>query len=228
MSTPEDSVAAAEGDSPAPSAHARRSASVLGLSLISGLNIVCLVFLVSHFVGHQDKSVQMPIDNKRAEIEGVDRTPPNTEIVAASKSQGHSPGLADTSGNIEFAPASKLVLSIASGIDTSIQATANQERRETSSRPTPSEPNTEHWVQLGALSKQLTATSYWSNLKKRHAALLQNQTPRYFGPNEVGGSLFHIRLGPMPRDHAEGLCDKLRTDGADCFCVHGMTKGISS
>ena len=76
-----------------------------------------------------------------------------------------------------------------------------------------------HLVQLGALSKEATAMRYWSGLKAQHAALLQGREPRYFGPGDVGGGLYHIRLGPMTSDAAVALCTKLEAEGADCFRI---------
>lgn len=74
-----------------------------------------------------------------------------------------------------------------------------------------------HWVQLGAMSNEAAARRYWSDLKSRHGATLEQQEARYFGPDDVGGSLHHVRLGPMERASAVALCRELQAKSVDCF-----------
>lgn len=74
-----------------------------------------------------------------------------------------------------------------------------------------------HWVQLGAMSNEGAARRYWSDLKSRYATTLEQQQARYFGPDDVGGNLHHVRLGPMERASAVALCRKLQAKSVDCF-----------
>lgn len=226
MATSKHSPAGKQGDNPQPSESNRRLPSFLGLSIVSALNVVCLAFLVLHFIAHQNQASRIPVDFTIAGIDGLDAISlhPLTRSATAAN-QNHASELNYATGNIELVPTSKLVIGIATGMQEPVGREDNDfvEVVETvTSVPlvaTRSNEYAGHWVQLGALSKKATATYYWSSLKNRHAILLQGQTPRYFGPSDVGGNLYHIRLGPMVKDVAKGLCDRLRTDGADCFCV---------
>ncbi len=74
-----------------------------------------------------------------------------------------------------------------------------------------------HWVQLGAMSNEAAARRYWSDLKSRYAATLEQKEARYFGPDDVGGSLHHVRIGPMERVSAAALCHELQAKNVDCF-----------
>lgn len=230
MSVPENPSAKKESDSLPLSETDRRLSSVLGLSIVSALNVACLAFLVFHYIGHQSESGMI------ADFDGLGLQPlPPLTRPATVVNQRHPSGLNDVSGNVELVPASKLIIGIASGIANTAPidqtSSGSVDAIETATflplAATRSKGHAEHWIQLGALSKEVTATAYWSTLKKRHAALLQSRTPHYFGPNEVGGSLYHIRLGPMVETMANELCDKLRADGADCFCVRSPDNGIS-
>ncbi|MGI9501711.1 MAG: SPOR domain-containing protein, partial [Geminicoccaceae bacterium] len=139
-------------------------------------------------------------------------------------------------GNIDFAPMSELVVSVASGIekasgDMSDQQAMNTPPARTTRSAALTSPGDERdprsWVQLAALSDMDTAERVWSSLKERHTALLSDRKPRYFGPDEVGGSFYHIRIGPMATDAAMTLCDALEAEGADCFCIYPKAKGMS-
>ncbi|MGI9419860.1 MAG: SPOR domain-containing protein [Geminicoccaceae bacterium] len=195
------------------SGSSRRSVSILRLSFVSGLNVLSLAFLAYHFAGHPDKAASRPAD-----------PPPLDDALMTAALAGES-----ASGNVDLVPASRLVLNIASGI----AATESEDQRQSGEQPmTLAAPSTDassmtagnnpdrgHWVQVGALSKEPAARRYWSGLKRRNAALLGRQEPRYFSPSEVGGSLYHIRLGPMSTEAASQLCDQLTFKGADCFCL---------
>jgi len=205
-----------DGQSPS-SERGRLAPSVLGLSIVSGLNVICLAFMVYHFASH----------------------PSDPAAEAAEPSAGMSLAEADNLGaansifgNVDFAPMSELIVSVASGTPKSPQEPAHQQENGSMTPATISRmaaapyPTTDRrsgsWVQLGALSHAATAVQYWTVLKERHATLLQNSEPHYVGPDDVGGSLYHIRIGPMANDAATGLCNKLEAEGADCFCVRPM------
>ena len=213
--------------------HGRRSPSVLGLSIVSGLNVVSLAFLAYHFAGHPDETTSPPAEQPAANGLMV-ATPslPRSDVVGTSET---------ARGNVDLLPSTKRIISIASGFD--IENDERDDRQEGGPttpaaavaagvvRSAKSDMQSEHWVQLGALSKETTARRYWSGLKQRHAALLRGREPRYFGPEDVGGSLFHIRLGPMDGDAAADLCEALTAKNADCFRIgpeSGMTTSSDS
>ena len=216
MSMPDPPTTDQPGEGTQSSGSGRRPASIVGLSIVSGLNVLCLAFLAYHFAGHPDQPEVGPAE-----------TSPLGETMMATPSS--SEPTEDIGGNIDLAPASKLVLSIASGIMVTESDPDGQgdSRRvvpsnfsvDRNSTPAQGDQPAEHWVQLGALSKEIVARRYWSDLKRRHAALLESREPRYFGPAEVGGSLYHVRVGPMSVEAASTLCGQLVTDGADCFCI---------
>ena len=198
----------------------RRSVSILGLSFVSGLNILSLAFLTYHFAGHPDQAASRPAD-----------PPPLDDALMTAASPASKAALAaeSASGNIDLVPASRLVLNIASSIAATESEGGHQSDEQPMTLAAPStdgssmtagrDPDRGHWVQVGALSKEPAARRYWSGLKRRHPALLGRREPRYFSPSEVGGSLYHIRLGPMSTEAASRLCDQLAIKGADCFCL---------
>jgi hypothetical protein len=202
--------------------YGRKPPSVLGFSIVSALNVICLGFIAYHFASHPDEpaaaSIKLPQAGDVADIE----MPPRAKPIAAIARK--------PLGNVDFLPAQKRILSIASHIDGSDKVPATRRKRgelvipgaaTRSAAATSSNPKEtpEHWVQLGALSEEIAARRYWSGLKARHEASLQGQEPHYFGPKDVGGGLFHIRLGPMASDAATALCKRLEAEGADCFCI---------
>lgn len=200
----------------------RLSRSVLGLSIISGLNVLCLAFMIFHFAGRSDDPVAEAAEPSA-----------NAAMIGAE-----SPRTAfGVFGNIDFAPMSELVVSVASGIDGASGDGSDQRAQDTTSpvrtarssaSADPSEEqDSQSWIQLAALSNMDTAERVWTDLKERHAALLSDRKPRYFGPDDVGGSLYHIRIGPMATGAAMGLCDELEAEGADCFCVRPKSKDMS-
>ena len=193
----------------------RKPPSILGLSIVSGLNLICLGFIAFHFVGHPDEpaSAEPP---QASEVAGV-ATPPKTQAIVAIARK--------PKGNVDFLPAPKHVLSIAShidGIETVLAKRRTEGETVISAAATPKNPQKppKHWVQLGALSEEASAKRYWSDLKARHESLFRDQEPRYFGPSDVGGGLYHIRLGPMASEDATAFCRKLKAQGADCFRVN--------
>ena len=199
----------------------RQPSSILGLSIVSALNVASLGFIVYHFIVH-------PSEPERAS----DRLPVTSDVEIAEP-----PGLTQATiatspnalGNVELARVPKHIISIALGLD--LMDRERDDRRANISlasenledphgvRDKDADEPYGHWVQLGALSKEVTARRYWSGLKQQHRSLLREREPRYFSPTEVGGSLYHIRLGPMAGDAAAGLCERLEAEGADCFCV---------
>lgn len=174
--------------------------SILGMGVVSALNVTCLLFFAYHFTTHDDEpAIAAPLELR--------------------------------SGNVSFEPVSGQLLTIASHVE---QARLNNGEttveKIVAARSTPpilaqSNGSTEttelavHWVQLGALSKIATARSYWHKLLRDHNDLLSLYKPSFVGPDQVGGSLYHVRVGPLPAAEAATLCSDLQQTGADCFCA---------
>lgn len=221
MLQPDTSVIEDRDKGSSPSGPIRRPNPVLGLIVVSALNVVCLVFVINHFINHPDEAVTSVAEDK------VENTGTTGVMPLATLSPNVIMG--DAAGNVDLLPTSRQVISIASGIHMSdvnavdsfrnVEIIPAEATRAVPAVPTRSGAGHGHWVQLGALSKAATATEYWSALKVRHATLLQDRAPSYVGPDDVGGGLYHIRVGPMDAHGAEDLCKKLQAAGADCFCV---------
>lgn len=178
--------------------------SILGMALVSAINIGCVVFIAFHYTTHANEpgptvEIKLPPGNVSLETSAF-----NFLAIASNTAQAspHNPGMAVatelpepgmTPSSTEDEPAP----------DPEMTA-ANEEQ---------------HWVQLGALSKIATARSYWSRLQKSHTDLLNAHQPSFVGPDQVGGSLFHIRVGPLAAEQAAGLCSDLQQAGTDCFCI---------
>lgn len=216
--TPEDHAAESRDDTTPSCGCGRRSPSILGLSIVSGLNVVSLAFLAYHFAGHSGEMTAPPVEQPAA----------NDLLVATPLSpmpDPIEPATNTASGNVGLAPSSKRIISIASGFDIEDEERKGEPMTPIAAVDAGVQPNrlgmsSGHWVQLGALSEETTARRYWSELKRRHAALLSNLEPHYFGPEDVGGSLYHIRLGPMTGDAADDLCAALVADNGDCFSIN--------
>ncbi len=203
----------------------RQRSSILGLSIVSGLNVACLGFIAYHFTVHSSEPEVAPNGPPALSDKAVTETPAPAQMADM------------TSGNVELVHASRRILSIASGFDLTTSEPAGRKAGVSLASTDPAASNeasaagaaepSGHGVQLGALSKEATARNYWSALKLRHQSLLRGREPRYFSPAEVGGGLYHIRLGPMAVDAAAGLCERLDAEGADCFCVSPLEDGIS-
>ncbi len=190
--------------------------STLGLFVVSFLNIGCILFVSYHFFNDGDEP-------------------------------GYSQPLSLRAGNISLEPASSIVLPIASAFDlsgtqgptsaerpdTALTAAASEHSESTtlamltpplsaSTEPSIADPvqaPEDHWVQLGALSKTATAHGYWQKLRKNHIGLLGTFEPTIVGPDQLGGSLHHLRVGPFTARSAVDLCTALQEADTDCFCI---------
>ena len=213
----------------------RRSVSVVGLSIVSALNIACLAFVVFHYIDHGGTAPQSPPDLRTVASEPIGPMPRRPAVTPKNvvENQNTTPTIG-VLGNIGFAPTSNRIISIASGIDDLSLTPSDPTLPELADKPNGSRgksdnlraanTDTSAWVQLGALSTKATATSYWAHLAEKHGAILDGQAPPQFvGPETVGGALFHIRLGPMDETKADQLCEQLQSDGADCFCIRSPT-----
>lgn len=229
MSEPEHGATDEEAGGPRRQGSERRQVSVIGLSIVSVLNVLCLAFVVFHFVGHESGDAQSVAVDQSVSSQPINPMPQRPKATSGTGLDNPRPtGSVGVLGNIDFAPTTQSVIAIASGVDGTSSLDTEPELPGLTVVPATKKADpieetatidTEYWVQLGALSNETTAKSYWSRLSKKHDVLLDGRTPQYFGPDSVGGSLFHLRVGPMGAEQAEKLCRNLQSEGADCFCV---------
>ena len=218
MSAPQHPASNQPGDDPQPPEALRRSPSVLGLSIVSGLNIISLAFIAFHYSNHAQVPEAAPAPNSPAEggLSVANESGPEERPVSTTEG---------VIGNVNLMPSSRPILEIASASFEDDDKQTEDQTSDRISQPQVAESlekmdeRAEYWVQIGALSNEGTAKQYWKTLKTRHATLLRDHRPRYFGPADVGGHLHHIRLGPMSGDAAADLCKRLQIDGGDCFCI---------
>ena len=209
--------------------------SFRAMTIVSSLNVICLTLIVYYFSSnHQGNSgldAGSHVTNQLMTTDYPLEPRPIVDDVETGTTKNSSPA-ESIPGNIGLAPAGSMIIKIASQINNIEMIETEQTALLTAFGRADgiAEPNREsdpgdelrHWVQLGALSKESTARSYWSELRSRHGHLLQSWKPRYFSPNEIGkGSLYHLRIGPMAAPAADRLCRSLQADGADCYCIDG-------
>jgi hypothetical protein len=216
-----------------PSGH--RPISIRVLISVSLLNVICLALIVYNFSSNHQANSDLGSDsNATSQLVSTDyplEPRPMVDDVEADTIRNSSRP-SSNSGNIGLAPAGPMIIKIASHIN-HIEMIENEEiaLRQASERANDvAGPNQElepgdelrHWVQLGALSRESTARSYWKKLRSRHDHVLRSWEPRYFSPSDIGkGSLYHLRIGPMAAPAADRLCQNLQADGADCYCIRG-------
>lgn len=196
-----------------------KMASVIGMLLVTALNVGCLLFVGFHFASHPD------VPNHAQTIElrhgNVSLEPASGRLLAiASQTAWERPHQRQTE-DLPTRPRRS-----PEPTDTSLPVAADEP-----AAPSPAEPaelaesdvalaeQDRQWVQLGALSDMTTANRYWLKLRKQHATLLGDLRSKIFEPGMVGGRLFHLRVGPLAAAEASGLCRQLDDAGADCFCV---------
>ncbi len=197
-------------------AAASNTRSILGLGLVSVLNIGCVAFIAYHFASHREE----PVYAQALELRpgNISLEPASTQLLAvASSIEQTSPAeeiaerLIDLPMPFEASP-----LPISPQPEQEAMAAAEPDNVSTESGES---AETQHWVQLGALSRMATARSYWSKLQDNHDVLLGTYQPAFFGPDQVGGSLYHIRVGPLGESTARALCLDLQQANTDCFCL---------
>ncbi len=217
----------------------RRQPFPFGLTFVTLLNLISLAFIAYHFSNHPHGTGSHTASPSTAIERSIAARPalPNGEPAAAEETGGHAlkpaamPG-APLQGNVGLAPAPPLTVEIASHAHPIDMAMADPSDPAPTSEPErPDETSTvaeattaaageeTAWVQLGALSSQAMVESYWSTLQRRHESLLGHWKPHQVGPDQVGGSLHHLRIGPMTDAAAVRLCDALHAAGADCFSM---------
>lgn len=200
-----------ESDSPSsPPASASNIRSILGLAAVSALNLGCIAFIGFHFTAHSDE----PVRTEKIELRpgNVSLEPAPTFLLTIASHVEPASSDAEEQ-DVDMAVATRPVVS---GKEHPLDASPPPAKPEETTVP----PKTGmRWVQLGALSNMTTAQSYWEKLQENHDGLLASHQPDFIGPNRVGGSLYLVRVGPLPAAVAADLCSDLKRAGADCFCV---------
>jgi len=188
-----------------------KSPSVIGLTLVSALNIACVAFIVFHNTTHDEDSVATDEVERRA---GNISLEPTTASLLAIASR--------IEGEILPSEASAAELTVASlppDVDPAWTIPANSPITGSKKTDAIDVEETQRWVQLGALSDPETAHSYWAKLQKKNKELLSDHQPTVIGPDQAGGSLYHLRVGPFAANHAGHLCQDLQQAGQDCYCI---------
>ena len=181
--------------------------SFLGLGLVSALNIGCIAFIAYHFSTEHHEPVYAQSLDTRPEQAAIEPTSSQLLSIVSSVAQANAEEELAKSEEIESsfdvspgtplqtieeeAPAEEQVAKLSTPSDTEMVVT--------------SEYQEDHWVQLGALSKVATARSYWDKLKLNHPELLDQRQHEIVGPEEAGGKLHHLRVGPLDAGSAESL-----------------------
>ena len=57
----------------------------------------------------------------------------------------------------------------------------------------------------------------FQQLQQRHAGELAGKSPAIRRAEVNGGTVYRVRVGPMPRDEASSLCSRLQSSGGQCF-----------
>lgn len=203
--------------------------SIKGLVIVAGLNIACMVLMVYYFTANQgysamasnqsDLAAERLQDSFRLHPKPVveDKADRVVESLPPVRNQGNVGFGAMTINIASFIPGQDLI-----SVDRPDEPLSWLDEGSSFAETTIArfEEEGDQWVQLGALSHISTARRYWKKLLNDHEALLQRWTPRYVGPNEGGGSLYHLRIGPMAAKVAAKLCKDLKAGGAECFCMN--------
>ncbi|MBK3399103.1 MULTISPECIES: SPOR domain-containing protein [Methylobacterium] len=83
--------------------------------------------------------------------------------------------------------------------------------------PTPQAPVGGFSVQLSVRATEKEAEVAFKQARERYAAVLGNQSPLIRQAEVNGKSIYRVRVGPMSKESADGLCGKLKSAGAACF-----------
>lgn len=202
---------AQNADEPIEPSSPGKSPSVIGLALVSALNIACVAFIVFHNTTHDNDSVATGEVERRAGNISLEPTKASLLAIASR-----------IEGEILPAEASAAELTVASlppDIDPVWTTATNSPIAGSKKANATDAEETQRWVQLGALSDPETAHSYWAKLQKKNKELLSDHQPTVVGPDQAGGSLYHLRVGPLAAVHAGHLCQDLQQAGQDCYCI---------
>jgi len=80
-------------------------------------------------------------------------------------------------------------------------------------------------VQLGAYSSEASARAALDRLVRAHSSELAGLRARVLEPLEPERALWRLRAGPLDEASARKLCDKLKSQGADCMPVAELSAG---
>jgi hypothetical protein len=83
--------------------------------------------------------------------------------------------------------------------------------------PTPQAPVGGFSVQLSVRATEKEAELAFKQAQERYGAVLGGQSPLIRQAEVNGKSIFRVRVGPMSKESADGLCGKLKAAGAACF-----------
>ncbi|MGX7705042.1 SPOR domain-containing protein [Methylobacterium sp. Gmos1] len=72
-------------------------------------------------------------------------------------------------------------------------------------------------VQLSVRATEKEAEVAFRQAQERYGAVLGGQSPLIRQAEVNGKSIYRVRVGPMAKDSADGLCGKLKAAGAACF-----------
>ncbi|AWB21109.1 SPOR domain-containing protein [Methylobacterium currus] len=83
--------------------------------------------------------------------------------------------------------------------------------------PAPQAPVGGFSVQLSVRATEKEAEVAFKQAQERYGAVLGGQSPLIRQAEVNGKSIYRVRVGPMSKDSADGLCGKLKAAGAACF-----------
>ncbi|GJD62318.1 SPOR domain-containing protein [Methylobacterium frigidaeris] len=83
--------------------------------------------------------------------------------------------------------------------------------------PTPQAPVGGFSVQLSVRATEKEAEVAFRQAQERYGAVLGGQSPLIRQAEVNGKSIYRVRVGPMSKEGADGLCGKLKAAGAACF-----------
>lgn len=255
--SPSDDANPTAGESLASLASSRTS--ILGLSVVSLINLGCIAFIAFHYYWRDDQplateTVDLRAGNVKFEpvsanlITIASHVEPASPLLQASATDQVVPsatGILVTvlpddiapepldSDETLFTPLENSPSSPAEIAETTTPVNADSISDETA-QPASEESDltaartARSWVQLGALSNAETAHTYWKKLRDSNKGLLGHHQPVIVEPEQAGGSLYHLRVGPFDERRARNLCLGLEEAGVDCFYVDMVSDDVTS
>jgi hypothetical protein len=115
-------------------------------------------------------------------------------------------------------PAAETPAPVAESRQKPVQRVASAEAPTTTQAvPTPQAPVGGFSVQLSVRATEKEAEVAFRQAQERYGAVLGGQSPLIRQAEVNGKSIYRVRVGPMAKDSADGLCGKLKAAGAACF-----------
>ncbi len=87
----------------------------------------------------------------------------------------------------------------------------------TQAMPSPQAPVGGFSVQLSVRATEKEAEVAFKQAQERYGAVLGGQSPLIRQAEVNGKSIYRVRVGPMSKESADGLCGRLKASGAACF-----------